>query len=694
MELFKILGTIAIDSQGAIEDIDATTKRASKAEGTISKAFKKIGTAIVTYLAVDKIAEFGKSCISAAADAQAMASQFSQVFGDLEGQATSSLSSIAKQAGVTENRMKGSYTKIAAFAKTTGMQTADALAIADRAMVAVADSAAFYDRTLEETTESLQSFLKGNFENDAALGLSCTETTRNAAANELYGKSFNKLSEAQKQLTLLKMVEDANELSGALGQAARESDTWTNQTGNLKQAWTDFKAEIGEHVLPVVVDLVGRFSEFVNSAKEKIDPTVQTLTEKFQNLKDWLSDIGTYASTTFAPIIADLEPVFNKVKDAVQFVVDKFSEYVTSGEAAEDITNTLKTAIDLVADGYEKVKGFIEDCITAWQNAQTWINEHQTAVQLLGAAFITLTTAIGLFTAAQAIANAGGIVYLAQLAATAVGVYALDVAQKIAAISGAAFGAVMAFITSPITLVVLAIGALVAAIVLCVKHWDVIKAKIVEVATRIGADFVALWESIKATWEGIKSTISEKVEAIKSAVSAKWQAIKSAIMNPIEEARDKVQEAIEKIKGFFDFNISWPHIPMPHFSVSPAGWKIGDLLKGEIPSLGIEWYAKAMDNPMLMTDPTIFGFNPNTGSLMGGGEKGDEVVSGADTLMNMIGAAVEAKTSEQTERLIAVMTAVLEAILSGNQELLRAILAGHVIKLNGREVGRTVRTYA
>ena len=44
------------------------------------------------------------------------------------------------------------------------------------------------------------------------------------------------LDEAQKQLTLLQMVEDANKLSGALGQASRESDTWTNQLGNLKQS--------------------------------------------------------------------------------------------------------------------------------------------------------------------------------------------------------------------------------------------------------------------------------------------------------------------------------------------------------------------------------------------------------------------------------------------------------------------------
>ena len=275
MELFKLFGKIVIDNSEANEEIDETTKKASNSSGEMSGAFKKIGGAIATYITVDAIKTFGAGCINAAADANAASSQFSQVFGDLEGKASKSLSGIADKAGISENRMKGSFTKIAAFAKTTGMNTQDALGLSERAMVAVADSAAFYDRSLEDTTESLQSFLKGNYENDAALGLSCTEVTRNAAANDLYGKSFKDLSEDQKQLTLLKMVEDANKASGALGQAARESDTWSNVTGNLKQAWTDFQAKLGENVLPLAVDAIKKLAEFVGDLSTKIPAVVQ-----------------------------------------------------------------------------------------------------------------------------------------------------------------------------------------------------------------------------------------------------------------------------------------------------------------------------------------------------------------------------------------------------------------------------------
>lgn len=65
-------------------------------------------------------------------------------------------------------------------------------------MRAASDSAAYYDRSIENTTETLQSFLKGNYANDAALGIAATEITRNTVANKKYAKSFQELSEAQK----------------------------------------------------------------------------------------------------------------------------------------------------------------------------------------------------------------------------------------------------------------------------------------------------------------------------------------------------------------------------------------------------------------------------------------------------------------------------------------------------------------
>lgn len=129
----------------------------------ISGAFKAAAGIIASLIAVDQIKDLGVGMIEAAADSKAMTAQFSEVFGSMEADAADKLGAIADETTILENRMKGSFTKIAAFAKTGGMDTADSLDLADRSMRVIADSAAFYDKALDDTTESLQSFLKGKF---------------------------------------------------------------------------------------------------------------------------------------------------------------------------------------------------------------------------------------------------------------------------------------------------------------------------------------------------------------------------------------------------------------------------------------------------------------------------------------------------------------------------------------------------
>lgn len=157
-------------------------------------------------------------------------------------------------------------------------------------------------------------------------------------------------------------------------------------------------------------------------------------------------------------------------------------------------------------------------------------------------------------------------------------------------------------LAGPVGIVIAIIGALIAIGVLLYKNWDTIKAKV-----------AALKASLVATWEGIKKAISDKVRSIVTDVAAKFgqikakatsifNAVKTAITKPIETARDKIKGIIDKIKSFFHFKVHLPHIDLPHFKVSPAGWKIGDLLKGVIPSLSIAWHKEGG----IFEKPTVF----------------------------------------------------------------------------------------
>ena len=194
--------------------------------------------------------------ISSAAEVKAETSAFDQTFGNLGDTASAAIGRVASESGILQTRLNTLGSKIYAFARSSGGDTEQSMALMERALRAAADSAAYYDTSVEQATETLQSVLKGNFANDAALGLSATEATRNAAAMELFGDKYANLTEIQKQETLLKMVEDSQRLSGAMGQAAREADGWENVTGNLKETWRQFQAQAGTPFLENLIPLI------------------------------------------------------------------------------------------------------------------------------------------------------------------------------------------------------------------------------------------------------------------------------------------------------------------------------------------------------------------------------------------------------------------------------------------------------
>lgn len=324
-----------LDSTKKISPFSETVhsaREATKEVKGLTTVLRNVAGALGLAFGVKAVLQFGAACTEAGAEMQAAGAQFTQIFGSMRDQAEESLSAIAGEAGSTANSMRSDFNQLAAFAKVGGMDTADALSLAERGLRAAADSAAFYDRNLSDVTENLRSFLKGNYENDAALGLSCTETTRNAAANALYGKSFKDLNEAQKQLTLLKMVEDANKASGALGQAARESQSWTTQTRLLKDQAKEFMGILGTGLIAVLTPVL----QFANNLLGVLIRVANT--------------VGTILSNLFGIHFDDMAPtedlslaaeVTEEAADATDHLADSTGN---AADAAKDLGKATKDA--------------------------------------------------------------------------------------------------------------------------------------------------------------------------------------------------------------------------------------------------------------------------------------------------------------------------------------------------------------
>lgn len=327
---------LMLNNQNFSKSLNAVQEQANSISNKMKSSLKKLGSAIVAAFSVAAIKQFGQQCIESAAQVNAANSQFEQTFGSMESQAKSAIQSVAKESGILETRLQGVGTSIYAFAKTTGMDSANALHMMQEALQVTADSAAYYDRSLEDTAESLKSFLKGNFENDAALGLSCTETTRNAAANKLYGKSFVELSESQKQLTLLEMVKDANKLSGALGQASRESDGWENVTGNLKESWNQLLAVIGKPILQVATNIVQKLSSAIAKLTEYAKGAINALSKLF----NWDGDDTANSISAAASSAENLTDEAESGSNSLESVADS-AEKAKNSVAGFDKLNVL-----------------------------------------------------------------------------------------------------------------------------------------------------------------------------------------------------------------------------------------------------------------------------------------------------------------------------------------------------------------
>ena len=322
------------------KSLNTVKSESSSTASALTSIFSKAGTAIAAAFSVSLAKSLGQKLTTAAATVQAANSQFSQTFGSLADSASDAMEKVASKSGIVKTRLQGVGTSIYAFAKTTGMDSANALSMMREALEVTADSAAYYDRSLEDTAESLKSFLKGNYANDAALGLSCTETTRNTAANKLYGKSFKDLSEAQKQLTLLQMVKDANAASGALGQAARESDGLENVLGNLKETWNQFLAVVGKPVLKGAVVVI----QNITTVLSKLTDAAKVAVGELGKLFGWEEEDSTSGAAA-----ANAQAISDSVDNqkALTEETKKTNEEVKRGVASFDRLNIIsQTAAD------------------------------------------------------------------------------------------------------------------------------------------------------------------------------------------------------------------------------------------------------------------------------------------------------------------------------------------------------------
>ena len=274
--------------------------------------------------------------------------------------------------------------------------------------------------------------------------------------------------------------------------------------------------------------------------------------------------------TNFFTALEELKTALAPFVENVGTGLGWFVDNVLAPIAEWVVEDVVPAFLGLLADAVNLVNKAIEDLkpIFSW----FWDNVLSPIAEWTGGIFVSILNGIGdalKWIADNEIAMAilEGIALAIGLVATAIGIY--NVVMAVCNIVTGVFSTIMAVLTSPITLVVLAIGAVIAVIILCVKHWEEIK----EVASKC-------WDKIKEVWNKVSDWFSKNVvEPIKNFFTGLWDGLK----NGASAVWEGIKKAFSKVGEFFGG--MWDTIKS---TFSTIGKAVGDAISGALKT-AVNW---------------------------------------------------------------------------------------------------------
>lgn len=303
--------------------------------------------------------------------------------------------------------------------------------------------------------------------------------------------------------------------------------------------------------------------------KERIQGLLDELQPIFDKLKELIDKIWDGLNTAYDTVA---KPVFDAFTEAISSVVDWITETQTRFDGAIGVVAAFFGAWEVVKLGEfiinaggvvsmlsGMVAGFVANASAiATHTAALIADKLETAaiVAMYAKDFVVNLaqgTAALVQQAAQFVINTAAKIAdtAAQIAMTAATV-AWNAVCAIATTVTTALGAAIAFLTSPIGFVIIAITALITAGVLLYQHWDEVKKFAAEaweaIKKTINNAIDAVKVFISSTLELIKTAWETKWNQIKAFASNLWNAIKALATSIFEAIRDKLSEIWDSVK--------------------------------------------------------------------------------------------------------------------------------------------------
>lgn len=317
-----------------------------------------------------------------------------------------------------------------------------------------------------------------------------------------------------------------------------------------------------------------------------------------------ISSIGSYLTTQFNEIQTVVSTVFNAIKTVIETIWNGIKIFFTVTFAI--LAALFISAFNILSVPVRLAFEIINAIITVAMNAiMSFLSPILSAIQ---AVFTTVWNAIS--SVVSSVVNS--VLAVITSVWNAIVSVTTSVFNTVASVVSSAWNNIKSVVSSVVNGVVSAVSG----------AWNTVVSVTSSVFNSVMSVASNVWNSIKSTISsvvnGISSTVSGVWNGIMSVTSSVWNGIKSAMTGPIEAAKGVISGIVNTIKGLFNFHLSFPsinipHIPLPHFSLEGSF----NPLKGQIPHVGVNWYAKGG----IFNKPTMFAA---PGGYNGVGEAGPE----------------------------------------------------------------------
>ena len=336
MNVFELLGVIAINNKGANKSIDETGKKARGLHSKMSQAFASIGKGA---LALGKTVGIGMTAVKAAgkaataylmktsldayAEFEQLAGGVKKLFGDDVAKTVMENASTAfKTAGMSANEYLATTTRFSAsLIQGLGGDTAAAAEMTDMAIRDISDNANTFGMDISRIQDAYTNFAKGQFQllDNLSLGYGGTQAEMARLINDsgVMGENFIATAENVNSISFAKIIEAIHVIQGEMeitGTTANEaSDTIAGSFSMWKASWSNLMTGLGddENIDPLV-------DSFFDAGNTVLKNLGRVLPKIGKNLKAAMVSAGEHIKVAWAQNIWPAIQGFFKTKFGIE----------------------------------------------------------------------------------------------------------------------------------------------------------------------------------------------------------------------------------------------------------------------------------------------------------------------------------------------------------------------------------------